>query len=180
MPKSLVGKNLVPEGLTIKTSFKQRGRRYKLVASAEDERFKALLDLAEAQEATAPAIVPGASSIPGAEKFRQHVCASLLMSTEAGSEARSIVDNTPRENGGEEWRRIHSKTTKPQDDTSLNGALEIAATHFQKELVALDKSLLTSLEKEEFDKSRRTTLLEVSWGAVTPTLAFDEKMPRRR
>lgn len=50
-------KHVGPEGLTSRTCFKQWGRRYKLVAGAEDDESK-VLERAEAQEATAPTIVP--------------------------------------------------------------------------------------------------------------------------
>lgn len=45
---SLMGKSIVPGGLTNKASFKQWSHRYKLVAGTKDERFKILLAWAEA------------------------------------------------------------------------------------------------------------------------------------
>lgn len=89
---SLVGKNVVPDGITNKTTgFKQWSRRYKLVAGAKDDRFKSLLEWAEMREPMAPSIVPDASGIHAPKLLGQHVYASLLMSTEAGTEVHSIV-----------------------------------------------------------------------------------------
>lgn len=106
---ALVGKNVVPEGLTNRSSFKQWSRRYKLVAGAKDERFKVLLEWAQARDPNEPAVDPAASNVANATRLSQHIYASLLMSTESGTEAHSIVDNTPAENGLEAWRRFVQK-----------------------------------------------------------------------
>lgn len=41
---SLIGKSVIPEGLTNKTGLKQRSRRYMLAPGANDDQFKALLE----------------------------------------------------------------------------------------------------------------------------------------
>lgn len=69
---TLVGKNIVPDGLTNKASFKHRSRRYKLVAGARDERSKALFMWAEAHDTNAPAIDPNTSGTMGAQALPQH------------------------------------------------------------------------------------------------------------
>lgn len=46
---------------TNRTSFKEWSRRYKLVAGAKDEHFKAVLEWVEARETNAPTIAPEAS-----------------------------------------------------------------------------------------------------------------------
>lgn len=68
-PYPLVGKNVVPKGLTNTTSFKQWIRRYELLAGAKDERLKTLLEGSELRDAAEPTIAPVASGIPGAEKL---------------------------------------------------------------------------------------------------------------
>lgn len=102
---SLVGKKVVPERITNRTSLKQWTRRYKVVAVAKDERLKVLLQWA-ARADRADDIVPYSSGVLGVATLAQHIYASLLMCTEAGREAHSIVDNTPAENGVEAWRRL--------------------------------------------------------------------------
>lgn len=52
----------------------------------------------------APTIDPDDRRILGAEKFGQHVYASLRGSTEAGAEAHFIVDNTRGKNNLETLR----------------------------------------------------------------------------
>lgn len=52
------------------------------MAGAEDDRFKTLLELAKATDLTAPAVEPEARSIPGADRFGQHMYARLYMTTE--------------------------------------------------------------------------------------------------
>lgn len=99
---SLVGKNMVPDGLANKTGLKQWSHRHELVAGAHDEAFKVLLDWAEAQGMNALVIVLGSSGVVDAPRPAQHLYASLLMFTETGAETHSFVDNTPGENG---WRR---------------------------------------------------------------------------
>lgn len=69
-----------------------------MVAEARHERFTTFLTCFESHQAKA--------RIVGAQKLSQHVHASLLMSTEVGMEAHSIMDNTPSENGLEAWRRL--------------------------------------------------------------------------
>lgn len=71
---SAVGKKIVPEGLADKTNFKQRSRRYRLVAGAKDEKFKVHLEWAEAHENRAPTVTPEASNVTQGAKFVQHVC----------------------------------------------------------------------------------------------------------
>lgn len=90
---ALVGKNVLPERRTNKTNFKQWGRRYKLVGGAKDE-VKVLAEWAETQEPNAPAVAPEASNIAGAVQLAQHIHASRFMSTEVGTEARAMVNNS--------------------------------------------------------------------------------------
>lgn len=111
--KSFIGNNMAPEGLTNKTGFKQWSRRYKLVAGGEDERFKVLLEWAEARETNAAIIIPESSNVVGAPRLAQHVYASLIMSTKAGTETDSIVNNTPGDNGREAWRRLVQRLDPP-------------------------------------------------------------------
>lgn len=66
-------------------------------------------------------IVRVASGIVGAETLGQHVYASLLMSTEAGTEAHTIVDATPGERGLEAWGRL----AKRFDWVSAQGNLNL-------------------------------------------------------
>lgn len=82
---SLVGKNLVLEGLRNKVAFKQRSRRDKLVAGAMDERFKALFTLAEAHDTNTQTVDHVVNGTSGAQKLSQHFYASLLTSAEAGA-----------------------------------------------------------------------------------------------
>lgn len=74
-----------------------RGRRYKLVAGAEGDRFNSLLVWAESWEPTAPTIVPEASRVTAHvwEPTHEH---------RGGVEAASIIDTTPGENGLALWR----------------------------------------------------------------------------
>lgn len=58
---------------------------------------KALLTWAEDRDANAPAVDLDASGMSGARKMSHHLDASLLMSTEARTEAHSIMDNTPND-----------------------------------------------------------------------------------
>lgn len=97
------GTNVVPEGLTNKTSFRQWSLLYKCLAGPEDDRFETLLGLAAAREPTATTGAPEASSLPGAERFGKHVHAILLLSTVSGTEVHPIVDNMLGENGFEAW-----------------------------------------------------------------------------
>lgn len=64
-----------------------------------------------------------------------------------------------------------TSSTRPRDGVSLAEAVKIATTHFHKKLVSLPTK-----EKEEFEKLWRTTLLELSWEAVTPTTVLGEKI----
>lgn len=77
-----------------------------MVAGAKDKPFSVVLMWAEAHDANTPVVDPTASGLAGAQKLAQHLYASFLMSTEAGTEAHSIADNTPLENGLEAWRRL--------------------------------------------------------------------------
>lgn len=72
---------------------------------AKDDNFKVRSEWAEAREATGPTIVQDPNGLFGAARLAQHLYASLLMCTEAGTEAHSILDNTPGKNGLEAWRR---------------------------------------------------------------------------
>lgn len=72
---SFVGREVVSEDLTNKVSFKQRGRRYKLLVGAKDDRFKVLLDWAEARHMNAPTSVPESSGVVDAPRLAQHVYA---------------------------------------------------------------------------------------------------------
>lgn len=47
----------------------------------------------------APTIRPDASGAMGAQRLAQHVNASLMMSSKAGTEDHSIADNMPAESG---------------------------------------------------------------------------------
>lgn len=94
-----------PDCLSSKRGFKQRRRRYKVVAGAEDARCKVILDWAEMRDTNAPTIVPESSGVVDVPRLAQHVFASLFLRTETGTEAPSIVDRTPGENGLEAWRR---------------------------------------------------------------------------
>lgn len=71
----------------------QRSCHRELVARTSDARFGIILEWAEAQESNAPASVPESSGEVGAPLLAQHVHAAVLMSTETGSEAHSVVDN---------------------------------------------------------------------------------------
>lgn len=51
---SVVGKNVVPEGVAKKASFKQWSRRYVLVAGGKDVRLKVFLEWAGGHEESAP------------------------------------------------------------------------------------------------------------------------------
>lgn len=96
---SLVRKYVVPEGLANKTGFEQRGHRCKFVAQAEGERFNTFLAWSDTGETSAPTIVPESGGVVEAQSFAQHVYASLLMRTETGTDARSMVGSTLGENG---------------------------------------------------------------------------------
>lgn len=52
-----------PEGFSNNTNSNQWSRRYKLVAGAEGERFKVVLEWAKTQEANAPTIVPDTGGV---------------------------------------------------------------------------------------------------------------------
>lgn len=75
------------------------------MAGARDERFKVLRDWAETRDTDSSTISPEASGVADAPRLAQRIYASLLMSTEAGTEAHSIVDNAPGENGLDAWPR---------------------------------------------------------------------------
>lgn len=53
-----VGKNVLQEGVTNKTGFKQRSQRYIVVVGTRGERFKRLVDWAETQDDNAPVAMP--------------------------------------------------------------------------------------------------------------------------
>lgn len=98
---SLVRRNVAPEGLTNKTSFKQRAR----VAGATDETFKVLLGWVRAREPNALAIIPESSSMVVASRLAQHVHASLLMSR-GRSRGTLHCRQYTGEKGLEAWRRL--------------------------------------------------------------------------
>lgn len=72
-----------------------------MAVGARDERRKTRLAWAEALETNEPIIVPGTSGAVDAQSLSQHIYASPPTSTEAGTEAHAIADNTPIENGVE-------------------------------------------------------------------------------
>lgn len=76
--------------LTKKTGFKQRSRRYKLVAGAGGERFKVRLEWTEAQEPSAPAIVPEPGGVVGPPRLAHHTYAGLLIISKRGTEAHPV------------------------------------------------------------------------------------------
>lgn len=89
-------------------------------AEAEDERFETLPEFAEAWETNAPTIVPETRGVLDAQKQVLHVYASLLMSTETGTEAHPIVDSTPGESGLEAWRRCAQRFDPATAHTHLS------------------------------------------------------------
>lgn len=88
---SFVGAGVVPESLTNKTGLEKWSRWYNFLARAEDDSFNTVLDSAEALEMNAPTIVPGSSGVVDAQTLAQHIYESLLVSTESGAKAHSIV-----------------------------------------------------------------------------------------
>ena len=103
----LVGKNKEPEVLRAKTMFRSWARHYKTVAGAKDLQFKSLLEWAETQtEPISMADLALMQGVDDAEDLANQVYASLILYTEDGTEARTIVDNVPEDNGAEAWRRL--------------------------------------------------------------------------
>lgn len=128
------------QGSTYRTGAQSKGERYSYpihetskASSPKDQRkqqtlnngatapiygnaraVKVLLEWAEGHEASAPTLLPEANLAQRTWRstFMQ---ASMLMSTQAGTDAYSIVDNTPMENGVEAWRRLvqtHPRRTR--------------------------------------------------------------------
>lgn len=61
---------------------------------------------AEAWQSNAPTIVSHPSSVTKAPRVAQHMSASLLMSTETGTEVHAVADNTPGKNGLQACRSL--------------------------------------------------------------------------
>lgn len=91
---SFAGNNVVPDGLPNKTGLKQWSCRCSLVAGAQEERFTILLEWGNTC-ATNAAL--GQTPRHASPRLAQHRYVGLPTSSEAGTEAQSIVDNTPGE-----------------------------------------------------------------------------------
>ena len=103
----LVSKNKEPEMLRPKTTFRSWAKSYKTIAGSKDHRFKLLLEWAESQDAPITnSDLDLLTEIPEALDLASQVYASLNIYTEDGTEARTIVDNTPGDNGAEAWRLL--------------------------------------------------------------------------
>lgn len=114
-----LGKKVVPETLANKTGFTYLSRRHKVAVGAQGERFKVLRVWAVGRDMNAPASVPETIGIGDASRFGQ-VYASLLMSTDTGTEAHSIVDNMPGDIGLEAWRRLAHRFDPASTQTNMN------------------------------------------------------------
>lgn len=113
-----MGKIVGPEGLANNRSFKQCSRGYKLIVGANDEKSKVLLEWAELRETNAPTIVLETSSVSGAALLA--ISASLLMRTDAITQAHSIMDKTPMENGLEVLRGLVQRVDPSSAHANLN------------------------------------------------------------
>lgn len=87
---------MAPEGAANKRGLEQGSFRYRLVAGAKDERFKTFVERAGRRDVNKRK----------RSRLRSTFNASLFMSTETGTEAHCIFDNTPGESGLEAWRRF--------------------------------------------------------------------------
>lgn len=76
------------------------------VGGAKDDQFKALLEWSRIMGADGTNHRSRDKRHSGAWRLGQHLYASLLMSTESGTEAHSIVDSTPGEHGLEVCRKL--------------------------------------------------------------------------
>lgn len=119
-PNSAVGKKVVSEGLT-NNRLQTVEQAVQVGGGNQGREVQRIVGLAEGWVTNAPTIVPETSGIVDAQSLGQHVYASLLISTEIGTEAPLIANNTPpADQGLEAWRRLAQRFDPASAQANLN------------------------------------------------------------
>ena len=103
----LMGKNETPGVLATKAQWKEWSKRFKALAKMKDRDMRKMIDWVEGQ--ANPIEMEGIeieSGIATAEELSESIYHNLEVLTEDGSVANAIVENTPKMNGAEVWRKL--------------------------------------------------------------------------